>query len=81
MSDRTVHAESKGGYRVVVRYDRAGKWYVEHPGAMIPAMRVTLQEAAYEAVSMERNGGRLFLKLPGGGRFDAAVRALREGQG
>lgn len=70
MSDQTVHGvTADGGF--LVRYDRAGKWYVEYPGLrMIPARRVTLREAVALATA---DGAEAVLGLPGGGAFDRKV--------
>lgn len=64
--DRTVHARS--GELEIVRYDRAGKWYVEFdPPRMRPAFRVSLREAASLAVDRR---AEVFFGKPGGGSFD-----------
>ena len=64
-TDRRVHARLPDGTEVV-RYDRAGKWYLEHPE--LPNRRhVTLQEAV-EAVG--ELGTVVYLKTIGGNRFD-----------
>jgi len=67
-SDRTVHARTSDGGEVV-RYDRAGKWYVEWPGRMRPRRLVTLREAVELAVA-----GQPLLGQAGGKSFDAKVR-------
>lgn len=73
MSDRTVHGISQTGGEIV-RYDRAGKWYVEYPGeGRIP---ITVGDAALFATA-ER--GTFFLGKPGGQQFDAKVRSLVDG--
>lgn len=66
--DRTVHASN--GAREIVRYDRAGKWYVELKG--LPRIPVTLAQAAKEARSY---GWVHHPGLPGGARFDRLVSA------
>jgi hypothetical protein len=67
MSDRHVHIRLRDG-REVVRYDRAGKWYIEHPDGR----RFWLKFA--EAVSWANDpGAEVFTGLPGGSRFDRAV--------
>lgn len=76
-NDRRVHAER--GEMKVVRYDRAGKWYIEYdPPRMRPARHVTLSGAAINAVRMERDGGVIHLGLLGGSAFDRAVKKERE---
>lgn len=52
--DRTVHAEFPG-LEEVVRYDRAGKWYIELPAA---AARTAVARAASATV----NAVRRFMK-------------------
>jgi hypothetical protein len=71
MSDRTVHATSI--YTVVVRYERAGKWYIEdllgpdrHP--------VSLAEAVRHVTAFWRHDVTIYFGRPGGRAFDAAVR-------
>jgi len=68
--DRMVHAVTYDGVEVV-RYDRAGKWYLEGRFARVPT---TLNGAVQTAI---KNSGDIRLGLPGGGRFDALVRRLR----
>lgn len=75
-SDRTVHAENDD--IEVVRYDRAGKWFVEtkRPRSLIPARPVTLAEAVRVALNCRDRGGAIHLRRPGGTRFDAKVRSF-----
>lgn len=72
--DRTVHARLHGDIEIV-RYDRAGKWYLE--GGSLRRQEVTLREAALHAKYWRdcTENGQVFLGLPGGGRFDQIVRA------
>jgi hypothetical protein len=70
MSDRTIHAVCEDG-RAIVRYDRAGRWYIEHGTKRRP---VSVREAADVAVQAWRGLGVVYLGLPGGGAFDAKVR-------
>lgn len=69
--DRTVHGYTSDG-DPIVRYDRAGKFYVEPEGGK--RRPVKLAEAAQLAVA-----GRALLGRFSGTRFDAAVRKLRGG--
>lgn len=70
--DRIVHALTRSGAEIV-RYDRAGKWYIEHPrGTMLPARQVSVSEAARIAAP-----GIVNFNLPGGLVFERKVRALR----
>jgi hypothetical protein len=64
-SDRTVHAESDNAE--LVRYDRAGKWYVEYRDHGCRRC-LTLAEAVDLSMGM-----RLRLGQPGGRRFDKMV--------
>lgn len=69
--DRTVHAtihESDALYEVV-RYSRAGKWYIE--SLVMPRRSVTVEAAAQFAHAGP--GVRIHLGLPGGGAFDRLV--------
>lgn len=70
-TDRTVHAITQTGGEIV-RYDRAGKWFIEWPeGVLIPCRQLTLREAAKLGADPTAT---IFLGRPGGRRFDAAVR-------
>lgn len=81
MTDRTVHARL-GQHRELVRYNRSGKWYVENlttAGARVGVREPrTVQGAASEAIYMSSQGGHVYLGRPGGQRFDALVRKIRE---
>lgn len=69
--DRTVHATSASGDEVV-RYDRAGRWWLERAdGTRAPLLLTT---AVAEAVMFARTGGQVHLGRLGGRRFDAAYR-------
>lgn len=75
-SDRTVHATSAVGRLEMVRYDRAGKWYIE--GTLPkhgPRASVTVKEAIDIARRWARSGGTVNYGLPGGQVFDRGVRA------
>lgn len=75
MSDRTVHAHYPG--MEIVRYDRAGKWYLEPTEArLLSAQQVTLDGAVRAALWGVENGGEVFMWKPGGGAFDARVKRL-----
>lgn len=67
MSDRTVHARLRDGTEIV-RYDRAGKWFVESPDGS--RERVTVREAARRA---SVSGATIYVGRAGGGRFDSAL--------
>lgn len=73
MADRTVHAQS--GEEFLVRYDKAGHWYVEYePHRYRSARRVTITEAVDLAMDMWKEGGTVHPGRPGGSRFDFLVR-------
>lgn len=69
MSDRQIHATLRDG-REVVRYDRAGKWFVEGQHGR---RAVSVLEAAQTAIQY---AGEIHYGLPGGSRFDSAVRRV-----
>lgn len=71
MTDRSVHA-SFPGLEDIVRYERAGSWYIELSSGK--RRRVTVAEAARRALELASMGGSVHLGLPGGGRFDQLVR-------
>ncbi len=74
MSDRTVHASYPG--MEIVRYDRAGKWYFEPLDSSLPRQKVTVREAAHQAVWATEHfesAGRIFWDRKGGSRFDRLV--------
>jgi hypothetical protein len=77
MEDRRVHARLHRGE--IVRYDRAGKWFVEMPENWgrrgLPAERipVTIEEAAERARAWRDAGGFVFAGVPGGAAFDKRV--------
>ena len=65
-TNRRVHAVTAERWEVV-RYDRAGKWYVEYPDHRLP---ITIGDAALFATA---RGAEAFLGRPGGSRFDSLV--------
>jgi hypothetical protein len=65
-ADRTVHARTAVGDEIV-RYDRAGKWFIEYAGSR---RQITLAEAVGIATWP---GATVFTGLPGGGAFDRKV--------
>jgi hypothetical protein len=76
MKDWQVHAELEDGTKVV-RYDRAGKWYLEgkRGGGFRFRERITFRRAV--ELVRRQHGSRIHTGLPGGSRFDAAVRDLK----
>lgn len=72
--DRTVHAVTYQGAEIV-RYEKAGQWWIEWPtGSMKPGRHVGVGEAARTAVMLSAD---IRLGLPGGRVFDARARKLR----
>lgn len=67
LGDRQVHGVSANGGEIV-RYDRAGKWYLENGRGR---HRITLAGAVSLATDP---GADARLGLPGGTSFDAGVR-------
>jgi hypothetical protein len=73
--DRTVHA--RWAQMEVVRYDRAGKWYLEPVDKELPRQHVRIRKAAEYAVWAALNrGGYIYTREPGGAAFDCLVAAL-----
>lgn len=70
---RTVHA--RGGEIELVRYDKAGRWWVEGNGSKERVK--TVADAVAIALMFERNGGEILLHQPGGNQFDSKVRGAR----
>lgn len=74
-TNRTVHADHPSGEQVV-RYDRPGKWFIEHAAEPQPGRSVTMYDAASRATELAAAGGQVHLGQLGGAAFDAAVRRL-----
>lgn len=78
--DRRVHAEDE--QTEVVRYERAGKWYLEPKDPTQRRRHVTIGEAATYAARMVRYfGGTLHTGVTGGAAFDRLVKGAGEGLG
>ncbi|WP_158303269.1 HNH endonuclease [Prauserella endophytica] len=73
--DRRVHIRLRDG-REVVRYDRAGKWFVEFPEGRRHLLK--LSEAVEWAFD---KGAEVIFGVPGGARFDGLVRQKWESTG
>ena len=74
--DRTVHAWTRDGAQLV-RYERAGKWYVEYdPKSMKPRRHVSLRAAAAFVVEAEAIGGT-YVRRVGGSALATAVAQTR----
>ena len=74
--DRRVHAQS--GECQIVRYERAGKWYMEwDPPRLRPARALTVDDAALAAWRMRREtpAATIYFGVPGGQVFERRVRA------
>lgn len=69
-SDRRIHGYSQSGGEIV-RYERAGKWYLEYRDSRLPC---TVEDAALFATA---EGAQAFLGVAGGTRFDSLVRRDR----
>jgi hypothetical protein len=67
MTDKTVHAKLSGG-DLIVRRDRAGKWYRESEGRLFPI--------SFDlAIDLARKpGSEVYLGMPGGKMFDFRMR-------
>ena len=74
MDDHRVHIRLRDG-REIVRYDRAGKWYIEHPAPDNRRFWLKLADAVSWAADPL---AEVFLNLPGGVAFDRGVKRLRE---
>lgn len=75
MADRTVHAAYDG--MEIVRYDRAGKWYFEPTDQSLKRQKVSLMDAAEQAVwGVDYANGEVFFDKPGGNTFDMRVRGI-----
>lgn len=70
MDIRRVHAFNGDKTLELVRYDRAGKWYIEPTEPRLPRQRVTLDEAVEEAACWWSNGGSPVCGVPGGSTFE-----------
>jgi len=58
----------------VVRYDRAGKWYLEPTDKSLSRQAVTVGDAAkYARWLLDSSTGSVTFGLMGGARFDAIV--------
>jgi hypothetical protein len=74
LPDRRVHAEC--ATFEVVRYERAGKWYVESKVGLVPREHIGVAEAARRAISAKVLGGEINYGVPGGKVFDRKVALL-----
>ncbi len=71
MADRTVHASN--AQAEVVRYEKAGHWFIEPRDKALPRQQVTVAEAARYALWLYENNGVIIAGQPGGRAFDRAV--------
>ena len=75
MSDRTVHAFYDG--MEIVRYDRAGKWYLEPTNSALPRQHVGVKQAARAALwGRDYANGRIHYGMLGGNVFERLTRTL-----
>ncbi len=79
-TDRTIHASTANGNIVLVRYDRASKWFLEDGRDVIPKgarrhrrEQVSLTGAVDVAEKWLRNKGTVHIR-PGGAQFVAELR-------
>jgi hypothetical protein len=72
VSDRRVHAAYPG--MEIVRYDRAGKWYLEPTDPSLKRQAVSIDDAVRSALWGLDHDGLIFFGKPGGAAFDAKVR-------
>lgn len=71
--DRKIHASTSD--MELVRYNKMGKWYIEPKDKSLPRQHVNMDQAVQVALWWKNNAdGEVFLKLPGGTRFDQLVR-------
>jgi hypothetical protein len=78
LDDRRVYAECANFD--IVRYERAGKWYVESKIAD-KRIHIGVADAALRSLSAETLGGEIHLGLPGGRTFDQWVKIQRAAHG
>lgn len=73
--ERIVHAsiDTADLRGQIVRYDRAGKWYVEYPGAR---RKLTVDDAAALAWAWWKLGGTPHFDRYGGSTFNRKLRSL-----
>jgi hypothetical protein len=71
--DRRVHAVLDD-HSLVVRYDRAGKWFYESPNGQ--RSKIDIRTAARLAAPVKK----VNFNLPGGSTFDTLVRKIRAGE-
>lgn len=80
MKDRLVHASYPG--MEIVRYERAGKWYLEPTDKNLKRQAVTVTGAAMQAHwGLTQEGGEVFFNRPGGQTFDSKVRMAMRAYG
>jgi len=71
--DRTVHAQYAD--MEIVRYDRAGKWYLEPTIPGLKRQHVSIKRAATSAKwGIQFANGSWSERLPGGSAFDRLMR-------
>ena len=76
-NDRTVHAQTE--QMDVVRYGRAGKWYLEPKNPSLPRQAVSIKQAVDYVVWAERSQGTgsvVFYGRRGGLAFDSKVKKI-----
>lgn len=72
---RIIHALSKDGEEQIVRYQKAGKYWIEFiPPKFRSAEEVSIKQAVLRALFLKGEGGRIFFGRPGGSAFDREVK-------
>jgi hypothetical protein len=81
VTDRIVHARNTVDRVDLVRYDRAGKWYLEPYLPGLPRQLVTLKQAVdYALWLISEDRGWVNYDKPGGQTFAARVRRATHSQ-
>jgi hypothetical protein len=71
--DRVVHASNHEAE--IVRYDRAGKWYIEYRDG--DRRRISLEQAAKFALQLYERDGVILTGKPGGRAFDRTIHEVK----
>lgn len=72
MEDRRVHVASDEFE--VVRYERAGKWYIEPTDPGGKRQHVNIDQAVDFAYHLMHENSRVLLNVPGGALFEKRLR-------
>lgn len=77
MTDHNRQVHARNGNMEVVRYDREGRWYIEGAQGSHRVRLVSVKAAVEAAMTLEEEGGQIFIRQPGGKRFDSMVEAAK----